>query len=66
MRNLQQSPSEIDTCKQSVLSLTEAISKFQPQYAEAISKLQEEYMQLTKQFVDKVFAAQRNWAGVAT
>ena len=28
-----------------------------------ISKLQEEYLQLTKQFVDKVFAAQRNWVG---
>ena len=25
--------------------------------------LQQEYIQLIKQFVDKVFAAQRNWAG---
>ena len=59
-----QDSSEIfDTCKQSVLKLTEAISKFQPQYAEAISKLQQEYIQLIKEFVDKVFAAQRNWAG---
>ena len=37
-----------DTCKQSVLKFTEAISKFQPKYAEAISKLQEEYIQLIK------------------
>ena len=28
-----------------------------------ISKLQEEYLLLTKQFIDKVFAVQRNWAG---
>ena len=52
-----------DDYKQGVLKLTEAISKFQPQYAQSISKLQEEYLQLTKQFIDKVFAAQRNWAG---
>ena len=43
--------------------MTEKVSKFQPQYAEAISKLQQEYIQLIKQLVDKVFAAQRNWAG---
>ena len=35
---------------------SEEISKFQPQYTQSISKLQEEYLQLTKQFVDKVFA----------
>ena len=53
-----QDTSEIfDTCKQGVLKLSEAISKFQPQYAEAISKLQQEYIQLVKQLVDKVFAA---------
>ena len=28
-----------------------------------ISNLQQEYIQLTKEFVNKVFAAQRNWAG---
>ncbi len=28
-----------------------------------ISDLQQEYIQLTKEFVNKVFAAQRNWAG---
>ena len=52
-----------ETYMEGVLKFTEAISKFQPRYAESISKLQEEYLQLTKQFVDKVFAAQRNWAG---
>ena len=59
-----QDSSEIfDTYKKGVLKITERLSKFQPQYAQSISKLQEEYLQLTKQFVDKVFAAQRNWAG---
>jgi hypothetical protein len=59
-----QDSSEIfDTYKQGVLKVTEELSKFQPQYAQSISKLHEEYLQLTKQFVDKVFAAQRNWAG---
>ena len=59
-----QDSSEIfDSYKQGVLKLTEAISKFQPKYAESISNLQQEYMQLIKQSVDKVFAAQRNWAG---
>ena len=59
-----QDSSEIfDTYKQGVLKVTEEVSKFQPQYAEAISKLEQEYIQLIKQFVDKVFAAQRNWAG---
>ena len=52
-----------DSYKQGVLKVTEEVSKFQPKYAEAISDLQEEYLQLTKQFIDKVFAAQRNWAG---
>jgi hypothetical protein len=59
-----QDSSEIfETYKQNVLKFTEAISSFQPKYAESISKLQQEYLQLTKEFVDKVFAAQRNWAG---
>jgi hypothetical protein len=59
-----QDSSEIfDTYKKGVLKITERLSKFQPQYAQSISKLQEEYLQLTKQFVDKVFAAQRNWIG---
>ena len=59
-----QDSSEIfDTCKQGVLKLTEAISKFQPQYAEAISKLQQEYIQLTKELLNKLFAAQRIWTG---
>ena len=59
-----QDSSEIfDTCKQSVLKLTEAISKFQPQYSEAISKLQQEYIQLTKELINKVFGAQRIWTG---
>ena len=52
-----------DTYKKGVLKITEELSKFQPQYAQSISKLQEEYLQLTKQFVDKFFAAQRNWVG---
>src|SRR6476620_3684541 len=59
-----QDSSEIfDTYKQGVLKVTEEVSKFQPQYAQSISNLQQEYIQLTKQSVDKVFAAQRNWAG---
>ena len=62
--SIAQDSSEIfDTCKQNVLKLTEAISKFQPQYAEAISKLQEEYIQLTKELLNKLFAAQRMWTG---
>ena len=48
---------------QGVLKVTEELSKFQPQYVQMISNLQEEYIQLTKEFVNKVFAAQRNWAG---
>src|SRR6476646_6499998 len=52
-----------DTYKQGVLKVTEEVSKFQPQYAQSISNLQQEYLQLTKEFVNKVFAAQRNWAG---
>ena len=59
-----QNSSEIfDTYKQGVLKVTEEVSKFQPQYAQSISNLQQEYIQLTKEFVNKVFAAQRNWAG---
>jgi hypothetical protein len=59
-----QDSSEIfDTYKQGVLKVTEEVSKFQPQYAQSISNLQQEYIQLTKEFVNKVFAAQRNWAG---
>ena len=58
-----QDSSEIfDTYKQGVLKVTEEVSKFQPQYAQSISNLQQEYLQLTKEFVNKVFAAQRNWA----
>ena len=52
-----------ETYKEGVLKFTEAISKFQPKYAEAISNLQQEYLQLTKEFIDIVFAAQRNWIG---
>jgi hypothetical protein len=59
-----QDSSEIfDTYKHGVLKVTEEVSKFQPQYAQSISNLQQEYIQLTKEFVNKVFAAQRNWAG---
>ena len=59
-----QDSSEIfDTYKQGVLRVTEGVSKFQPQYAQSISNLQQEYIQLTKEFVNKVFVAQRNWAG---
>ena len=52
-----------DTYKKGILKITEQLSKFQPQYAQSFSKLQEEYLQLTKEFVDKIFAAQRNWVG---
>ena len=62
--SIAQDSSEIfDSYKQGVLKVTEELSKFQPNYAESISKLQEEYIQLTKEFVNKVFAAQRNFAG---
>src|SRR5580765_3919815 len=62
--SIAQDSSEIfDTYKQSVLKLTEAISKFQPQYAEAISKLLQEYIQLTKELLNRLFAAQRIWTG---
>ena len=62
--SIAQDSSEIfETYKQGVLKFTEAISKFQPKYAEAISNLQQEYLQLTKEFVDRIFAAQRNWVG---
>ena len=64
--NPAQDSSEIfDTAKQNVLRVTEEISKFQPQYAQSISNLQQEYIQLTKEFVNKAFAAQRNWTGSA-
>ena len=59
-----QDSSEIfDTYKKSVLRFTEELSKFQPQYAQSISNLQQEYLQLTKEFLNIVFAAQRNWIG---
>jgi len=62
--NPAQESSEIfDTAKQNVLRVTEEISKFQPQYAQSISNLQQEYIQLTKEFVNKAFAVQRNWTG---
>jgi hypothetical protein len=62
--SIAQDSSEIfDTYKQGVLKVTEELSKFQPQYVQMISNLQQEYIQLTKEFVNKVFAAQRNWAG---
>ena len=62
--NFAQDSSEIfDTYKKGVLKITEKLSKFRPEYAQSISNLQEEYLQLTKQFVDNVFAAQRNWIG---
>ena len=61
---ISQDSSEIfDTYKQGVLKVTEELSKFQPQYVQMISNLQQEYIQLTKEFVNKEFAAQRNWAG---
>src|SRR6476619_7087727 len=60
---LQDSSEIFDTYKQGVLKVTEELSKFQPQYVQMISNLQQEYIQLTKEFVNKVFAAQRNWAG---
>ncbi|MGC2429002.1 MAG: hypothetical protein WA421_18355, partial [Nitrososphaeraceae archaeon] len=59
----QDSSEMFDTYKQGVLKVTEGVSKFQPQYAQSISNLQQEYIQITKEFVNKVFAAQRNWAG---
>ena len=59
----QDSSEMFDTYKHGVLKVTEEVSKFQPQYAQSISNLQQEYIQLTKEFVNKVFAAQRNWAG---
>jgi hypothetical protein len=59
----QDSSEMFDTYKHGVLKVTEGISKFQPQYAQSISNLQQEYLQMTKEFVNKVFAAPRNWAG---
>ena len=56
----QDSSEMFDTYKQGVLKVTEEVSKFQPQYAQSISNLQQEYIQMTKEFVNKVFAAQRN------
>jgi hypothetical protein len=61
---ISQDSSEVfDTYKQGVLKVAEELSKFQPQYVQMISNLQQEYIQLTKEFVNKVFTAQRNWAG---
>ena len=59
----QDSSEMFDTYKHGVLKVTEEVSKFQPQYAQSISNLQQEYLQMTKEFVNKVFAAQRIWAG---
>ena len=59
----QDSPEIFDTYKKGILKITEELSKFQPQYVQMISKLQEDYIQLTKEFVNKVFAAQRIWTG---
>ena len=59
----QDSSEMFDTFKHGMLKVTEEVSKFQPQYAQSISNLQQEYIHLTKEFVNKVFAAQRNWAG---
>jgi len=59
----QDSSEMFDTYKHGVLKVTEGVSKFQPQYAQSISNLQQEYIQMTKEFVNKVFAAQRNWVG---
>jgi hypothetical protein len=59
-----ESTSEIfDTYRQAVLNFTEHLSKFQPKYAESISNLQQEYLELTREFMNKLFAAQRNWVG---
>jgi len=59
-----QNSSEIfDTYKQGMLKVSEGVSRFQPQYAQSISNLQQECIQMTKEFVDKVFTAQRNWVG---
>jgi hypothetical protein len=60
---VQDSSEMFDTYKHGVLKVTEGVSKFQPQYAQSISNLQQEYIQMTKEFVNKVFAAQRNWVG---
>src|SRR6476659_217147 len=54
----QDSSEMFDTYKQGVLKVTEGVSKFQPQYAQSISNLQQEYIQMTKEFVNKVFAEQ--------
>jgi hypothetical protein len=59
----QDSSNIFDTYRKGLLKITEELSKFQPQYAQSISNLQEEYLQLTKEFVNIVFAAQRNWIG---
>lgn len=62
--NAAQESSELfDTARQNVLKVADEISKFQPQYTQSISNLQQEYIQLIKEFVNKVFATQRNWAG---
>ena len=53
----QDSSEMFDTYKHGMLKVTEEVSKFQPQYAQSISNLQQEYIQLTKEFVNKVFAS---------
>ena len=58
--SIAQDSSEIfDSYKQGVLKVTEELSKFQPNYAESISKLQEAYIQMTKEFVNKVFSTKK-------
>ena len=53
----QDSSEMFDTYKHGMLKVTEGISKFQPQYAQSISNLQQEYIQMTKEFVNKVFGS---------
>ena len=53
----QDSSEMFDTYKHGMLKVTEGISKFQPQYAQSISNLQQEYIQMTKEFVNKVFCS---------
>ena len=59
----QESSALFDTARQNVLKVADEISKFQPQYTQSISNLQQVYIQLIKEFVNKAFAAQRNWTG---
>ena len=55
----QDSSEMFDTYKHGMLKVTEEVSKFQPQYAQSISNLQQEYIQLTKEFVNKVFSTKK-------